>query len=374
MHLSPPRDQARSVEGLVFVELRTVDGAGQDLARVERDLNVGGHDTEDLVRVEAGRGGGAGRGRAELAPVDPGHDGAAEADGVPLVGSQVVRQPGGPGVHLRATEFLVAGFLAGGHLHQRRAAEEHLGLAVHEHGVVAHAGHVRTARGGVAEDQGHGRDGQGRQLGQLVEDAPRGDEQVGLGGQVRAAGLDQVHHRQPVDPGDLQRAQRLAQRVGVHRAAADGRVVRDDHALDARDDADAGDQARTDGERGAPRGQGGQLEERAVPIEEQLDALTGQQPAAVTVPLSVPLAAAGHGALDLLLQLAEHGELGLAAGPVGLRAGIHVRGQDGHALSLRSATRAARGRGSSGSCRWTSSAARRPRSPTWAPCSRRGVP
>jgi hypothetical protein len=109
-----------------------------------------------------------------------------------------------------------------------------------------------------------------------VEDPAGRDEQVGLRRQVRAARLHQVHHRQPVDPGDLQGPQGLAQRVRIHRAAAHGRVVRDDHALDAGDHPDPGDDAGADGETGAPRGQRGQLQERAVRVDEQFDPLPGQ--------------------------------------------------------------------------------------------------
>ena len=130
-----------------------------------------------------------------------------------------------------------------------------------------------------------------RQLGELVEDPAGRDEQVSLGPQVGAARFHQVHHRQPVGTGDLQRTQGLAQRVGIHRAAADGRVVRDDHALDAGDDPDTGHDAGPDGEAGAPRCQRGQLEERAVRVDEQLNPFPGQQQAPVAVPLLVALPA-----------------------------------------------------------------------------------
>ena len=46
---------------------------------------------------------------------------------------------------------------------------------------------------------------------------------------------------------------------------------------------------------------GRQLEERAVRVEQQLDALPGQQPAPVAVPLLVALPAAGDGQLELLV-------------------------------------------------------------------------
>jgi hypothetical protein len=79
--------------------------------------------------------------------------------------------------------------------------------------------------------------------------------------------------------------------------------VRDDHALNAGDHPDPGHDAGADGEAGTPRGQRGQLKERAVRVDEQLDPLPGQQPTAVAVPLLVALAAAGDSLLELLVQL-----------------------------------------------------------------------
>ncbi len=251
----------------------------------------------------------------QLAPAEVGDDLPADADAVELVRGEVVGEPGHARVHVRPAERLVVGVLAGGHLDQRRAAEEDLGLLVDEHRVVAHAGDVGAARGRVAEDQGDGRDARRGQLGEVVEDLARRDEQVRLRGQVRAARLDQVDDRQPVPAGDLKRAQRLAQRVGVHRAAAHRRVVRDQHALHPGHHADGGDHARAHRELGAPRGDRGQFEHGRVPVDEQLHALAGQEAPAVAVPLGVPRSAARPGQLELLVQRRDGGEL---AGPVPL--------------------------------------------------------
>ena len=66
-------------------------------------------------------------------------------------------------------------------------------------------------------------------------------------GQVGAAGLDEVDQRQPVLPGDLIARSVFFSVHGLLGAAAHGRVVGDDHALDALDHADAGDHAGPDG-------------------------------------------------------------------------------------------------------------------------------
>ena len=73
-----------------------------------------------------------------------------------------------------------------------------------------------------------------------------GDEQVGLGGQVGAPGLDQIEHGEAVDPGDLEGPKVLAKRVRVHRSAPHGRIVGDDDALGTADHADAGDDRRAE--------------------------------------------------------------------------------------------------------------------------------
>ena len=92
----------------------------------------------------------------------------------------------------------------------------------------------------------------------------------------------------------------------------DRRVVGADQALDAAHHADAGDDAGADGVVAAPRGERRQLQERRVPIEQQLDALAGQQLAAGVVALDVlrPAARDGLGVLGVqlgeLLQQAAH--------------------------------------------------------------------
>ena len=129
------------------------------LPRVERDPQVGRDDAEQLLGVEQRLGGRRAGRRAALAPVQPRDDPPAEPDRVELVDGQVVGQPGHAGVHLGAAERLVVGLLAGRHLHQRRPAEEHLGLLARPSRRGRDMpGHVRAAGGGVAEHQRDRRD------------------------------------------------------------------------------------------------------------------------------------------------------------------------------------------------------------------------
>ena len=112
-------------------------------------------------------------------------------------------------------------------------------------------------------------------------------EDLGLQRQERAARVDEVDARQPVLLRDLLRAQVLLHREREVGAALDGRVVREDHARLALDDADAGD----DPGRGSlavvdlPGGERAELEERGAGVDEPIDPLARCQLPARVMPL-----------------------------------------------------------------------------------------
>ena len=197
-------------------------------------------------------------------------------------------------MHLGAAERLVVGLLAGRHLHQRRAAEEHLGLLLDHHRVVGHARARRRRRRWSCRTPARWSAPCGRWRRVMSRNSlPPGMKISFWVG--RSAPPDSTSETvgQPVLLGDLRGPEDLLDRPGVAGAALHGRVVRGDHALDALDHADAGDHAGADGEVGAPAGQRRQLEERRALVDEQLDPLAGQQLAAGVVALDVLLAAAG---------------------------------------------------------------------------------
>ena len=98
-------------------------------------------------------------------------------------------------MHGCATQILVIGYLAGGHLHERRTAQEHLGAALDHDDVVAHPRDVRTPGGRVAEDESDRRYRGRRAPRQVAEHPPAGDEDLRLGRQVGATGLDEAHQK-----------------------------------------------------------------------------------------------------------------------------------------------------------------------------------
>ena len=147
------------------------------------------------------------------------------------------------------------------------------------------AGHVGAARGAEAHHDRDLRDPLRRHPRLVVEEPPEVlavGEDLGLERQERAARVDEVDARQPVLLGDLLRAQVLLDREREVRAALHGRVVREDHARPALDDADPGDDP---GRRrlavvDLPGGERAELEERRAGIDEPVDPLArGQLPA-----------------------------------------------------------------------------------------------
>ena len=235
-------------------------------------------------------------------------------------------------MHRGTAQLLVGGLLAGGHLHQRRAAEEYLGpLVDHDH-VVAHARDVGAPSRGVSEHHGHSRDGGGRVPREITECLAPGDEQLSLGRQVRPSGLGQADRGETVGQSDVRASGPLAEGPGVHGPAPDRWVGGVDQALDALDDTNAHDGGGPNGVLGAPGGEGAKFDKRRVPIEEQLYPLACGQLSPLPVTGDVALASAGtcHGQLGVdQVEALEEGALVLLEG---VRVRVDCRGQHGHVV------------------------------------------
>ena len=274
------------------------------------------------------------RTRTKFAPIQPPDDLAANAGAVDVVLGHEIGDARDARVHLGTTELLVVGNLASRHPDQRWAAEEDLGLLPDHDHVVAQTGYVGPSGGRVAEHQGDGRNAQAGQLGKVTEDSTGGHEDLRLRRKVGAAGFDEVDQWQAVLTRDVHRAEYLLEAVGVHRPTADGRVVGYQHALHATDDADSRHDAAADDEIGPVGDQWRQLEERRVTVDQELDPLAGEQPAALMVPAEVSFAAAQA---RLLEQAFDLGQLLGHGGPVrsvGVGPGIDPSRQDGHRCTL----------------------------------------
>ncbi len=122
---------------------------------------------------------------------------------------------------------------------QRRPGQEHLGAFLDHHDVIGHARHVRAAGRRVAEHQRDGRDARRRQPGQIAEHLPAGMKISFCVG--RSAPPDSTRE---TTGSRFSIAIWLARRIflsvhGLLGAALDGRIVRDDQALDTLDGTDA---------------------------------------------------------------------------------------------------------------------------------------
>ena len=132
-------------------------------------------------------------------------------------------------------------------------------------------------------------------------------EDLGLQRQERAAGVDEVDARQVVLLGDLLRAQVLLHRQREVGAALHGRVVREEDARLALDDADAGDDP---GRRRlavveAPGRERAELEERGARVDEPVDPLARGHLPAGAVALDRGGAAAERDERGALAQLRD---------------------------------------------------------------------
>ena len=120
------------VVGLELVHLAGIDQAGDDLARVVLRHQRGRHHAVQLGRVVGRRARLAQRDVDLLHGVEIGDDVAHDLQRVLVVQGIVVGHARLARVHLGAAQFLGAHRLAGGGLHQRRAAEEDGALPAHD--------------------------------------------------------------------------------------------------------------------------------------------------------------------------------------------------------------------------------------------------
>ena len=222
----------------------------------------------------------------------------------------------------------------GRRLHERRPADEDRPRPLNDDRLVAHRRHVGAAGRARAHHRRDLRDPLGRHARLVVEDAPEVlavGEDLGLERQEGAAGVDEVDARQVVLLRHLLRAQVLLHRQREVRAALDRRVVGDDDALLALDDADAGDDSRR--RSGAvvelPCRERVQLEQRRAGVEQPVDPLAGGQLAARAVPLDGLLAAAARNECGALAQLRDQRLHPLRAAREGLVA-LELGGEQRH--------------------------------------------
>ena len=322
MDRRPATDHRGAITGLELFEPGAVNNATDDLADLERLAEVLADESEEFFGIERRRIGLQRRRRIGLVPVEVRHDFAAQTDGVHLVVSEVLGQAGDLGVLLRAANRLGVGDLTGGHLHQRRAGEEGIGLLLDEDVVIAQTRLVRPASGRRAEGDTHRRDLHLGEFDHLVKESTGLREMCwhnggtdrpvwvvvvlrlvsfAAGTEIATGGLDETDVRDAVVAGDLECPHPLLGGVGRERTGGDRRIVAHDHALDTGDDADAGDHATAEVVRAAVASQRGDLEERGVGIEGGGDALTDLELAAAPMTIDCLLPAGGGRHLEQLV-------------------------------------------------------------------------
>ena len=129
------------------------------------------------------------------------HDLAGDRQRMAVVVGEVVGDAGGARVHVAAAQVLGGHDLAGGGLHQRRAAQEDGPLVLHDDRLVAHRRHVGAAGRARAHHHRDLRDALRGEVGLVVEDAAEVllvREDLVLQRQEGAAGIDEVDAGQAV--------------------------------------------------------------------------------------------------------------------------------------------------------------------------------
>jgi hypothetical protein len=87
-----------------------------------------------------------------------------------LIRSNLIGQAGDSPMNLRATQLFSANSLPRRHLHERWSPEEHLGLAIHENGIVRQGRMIRSTGRGRAKHNGTRRLAMCRADGQVAEE------------------------------------------------------------------------------------------------------------------------------------------------------------------------------------------------------------
>ena len=264
-----------------------------------------------------------------------------------IIFCQVIGHAGQPRMHVAAAQVFRAHHLAGGRLHQRRAAEEDGALVLDDDGLVRHRRHVGAARGARAHHHRDLRNALGRHVGLVVEDAAEVvavRKHLVLARQKGAARIHQIDAGQVVLLGNLLRAQVLLHRHRVIGAALHRGVVGHNHALHALHPADAGNDAR----RGrlvvvhAMRGKLADFEERRARIEQMIDTVARQQlaPRGVLGPRRLAAAKRHLGRLgaQILDQPAQAGGIGLEVRRAGVDAGFDDAHVSPSLVGLRAST------------------------------------
>ncbi len=230
---------------------------------------------------------------------------------VAVVLGEIVTKARDLGVHLGTAELLLGRDLAGGGLEQGWPGEEGAGAAAHHHDVVGQPGLVRAAGGrGAVRHGDDGKPGRGQPR-QIAEDVAAANEILDpVTQQIGAGALDQLHIGQLVLQRELLHPQRLVETVGLQRARIDAGVIGVDHAADAGDEADPGNQSAAGHALVRIRhiehvaGERRQFEEWRAGIEHQRDALARQQLAA----LVEAILGGGGGRARALLQSSHPGD------------------------------------------------------------------
>ena len=281
LHPGMATHHLRGVFGLELQKVRAINQAGDDLAHVVGLALVRRHDAHQFlfIKQRLGMAGGSG---CDV-PAQLVHHLARHGNGVGIVLTQVLAQPGDPGMGLGTAQLVFRAVLANGGLHQRWASQKDIGTTPHQNHIVRQARQISTTRSGRAMHHRNLRQTHGRHARLVGKGATAFNKNFALVHQIGATTLHQRDQRQLVLLCDLLHAQTFFQTHGRHGAALDRTVAGRNDAAFTRHYANADDRA-------APHdrllaivvvhvqpGQAADLQERCAAVQQAGHALTRQQ-------------------------------------------------------------------------------------------------
>ena len=322
MQMGKPTNQSRAIKWLELIKHRPIHKPRNHFAHFKWFLEVYRRNPAQFFHIVKRLGNRLGRAIISGAPIQIAHNLSRQTKRMVIIISQMIGNPGKPCMNIAPAQFFSANHFPGSGLHQRRPGEKNRSLLAHNHRFVRHGRHISPACGAGAMHDGNLRNSSGRHLRLIIKNPPKmffvGKNLV-LQGQKSPAGFNQIQAGQAVFQSNFLPAQMLLNRHRMISAAFNRGVIGNNHAGDALNLANAGNDASTIDITGIhiPCSKLANFQKCRTRINEPIDACARQQLAAFQMPCAIFLTAT---ASDNLRPLAQCRKQPVHSTGIGLKA------------------------------------------------------
>ncbi len=161
-----------AVARLELIEIGTVDQTCDHLAHIIGNARIGGNDAQDFFRVIKRGSAVASWNEPALFAVEISSNRTRNLQRMRIVIGQMIGNAGKPCMRVTTAEIFRAHHLSGCSFDQRWTRQKDGALIAHDHCLVAHGRHVRTACRARTHDHGDLRNARRRHLRLIIKDAP----------------------------------------------------------------------------------------------------------------------------------------------------------------------------------------------------------